>query len=113
LTTKVMAQLHSWFTIAKKMAARTTMIATMTDVIQVSWRLVQWILRASARTSRKNFGAPMIEAIRPGPFWAGAATADGVAMTVAVRAARSRIACGDFPGFLAIRRFKLSSGSPA
>ena len=36
-------------------------------------------------------------------------TPAGVAMTAAVLAARSRIACGD--GFLAIRRFKLSSGA--
>ena len=34
-----------------------------------------------------------------------------VAMTVAVLAARSRIACGRFPDFLAMRRFKLSSGA--
>ena len=46
-----------------------------------------------------------------GPFTGAAATADGVAMTVAVLAARSRIACGLFPGFLAMRRFKLSSGA--
>ena len=31
------------------------MIATITEVIQVSRRLVQVILRASARTSRKNW----------------------------------------------------------
>ena len=34
--------------------ATTTMIPTITEVIQVSFRLVQVILRASARTSRKN-----------------------------------------------------------
>jgi hypothetical protein len=39
-------------TLRKKMAASTTMIPTITDVIQVSRRLVQVILRASARTSR-------------------------------------------------------------
>ena len=33
---------------------QTTMITTITEVIQVSFRLVQVILRASARTSRKN-----------------------------------------------------------
>ena len=107
----VMARLSTWLTTAKKMAARTTMIATMTEVIQVSCRLVQWILRPSARTSRKNFGVLASAWKKPGPFCGAAATADGVAMTDAVLAARSRIACGFFPGFLAMRRFKLSSGA--
>src|SRR4051812_28074239 len=38
----------------KKIAATTTMMNTITEVIQVSLRLVQVILRISARTSWKN-----------------------------------------------------------
>src|SRR5579863_7025005 len=38
-------------TTTKNTAVITTMMTTMTEVIQVSWRLVQEILRASARTS--------------------------------------------------------------
>ena len=106
----MIAKLRAVLTSQKNSAARTTMIATITEVIQVSLRLVQVILRASARTSRKNFGAPMTNWIRFGPL-ATTAVAEGFAMTVAVLAARSRIACGDFPGFLAMRRFKLSSGA--
>src|ERR1700758_1106318 len=39
----------------KKRAVRMTMMATMTEVIQVSFQLVQVTLRASARTSRRNW----------------------------------------------------------
>src|ERR1700761_9162344 len=38
-------------TTTKKTAVNRTMMNTITEVIQVSWRLVQLILRASARTS--------------------------------------------------------------
>jgi hypothetical protein len=38
----------------KKIAATTTMIPTITEVIQVSFQLVQVTLRASARTSRRT-----------------------------------------------------------
>ena len=106
-----MAKLRMELTIQKNSAARTTMIATMTEVIQVSLRLVQVILRASARTSRKNFGAFIRFWMRPGRFATAAAPPEGAAMAAAVLAARSRIACGVFPGFLAMRRFKLSSGA--
>ena len=108
-----MAKLRMVLTIQKNMAARTTMIATMTEVIQVSLRLVHVILRASARTSRKNLGVFSKVWIRPGPLRtsAVAALAAGVAMTAAVLAARARIACGVLPDFLAMRRFKLSSGA--
>src|SRR5205085_1617098 len=41
-------------TTKKNPAASTTMIATMTEVIQVSRRVVQVILRTSARTSLAN-----------------------------------------------------------
>src|SRR3954451_17810520 len=76
--------------------ATTTMIATITEVIQVSRRLVQVILRASARTSRANCARLV--------FFFGAvwASADAGAMTAAVLAARFFIACGLEPGFLAI-----------
>src|SRR5215218_3260431 len=72
------------------------MIATITEVIQVSRRLVQVILRASARTSRANCARLV--------FFFGAvwASADAGAMTAAVLAARFFIACGLEPGFLAI-----------
>ena len=39
-------------TTTKNSAVSSTMMNTITEVIQVSWRLVQVILRASARTSR-------------------------------------------------------------
>src|SRR5688500_13943769 len=71
------------FTTKKKKAASTTMIATMTEVIQVSLRLVQVILRASPRTSRKNFGAFMSAWMRLVFLAAGAAPPPGVAMTAA------------------------------
>ena len=38
----------------KKKAVMTTMIPTITEVIQVSFQLVQVTFRASARTSRRN-----------------------------------------------------------
>jgi hypothetical protein len=43
-----MARLSTWLTIARKWRPD-HQIPTMTEVIQVSWRLVQWILRAAAR----------------------------------------------------------------
>jgi len=99
-----MAQPQSASTAAKNSAASATMIATITEVIQVSRRLVQVIRRASARTSRANW------ARLTRFFGSGVATAPGVAMTAAVRAARFLIACGDFPGFLAMAAFfKLSN----
>src|SRR5579864_7022373 len=39
----------------KNRAAATTMMPTITEVIQVSFQLVQVTLRASARTSRRNW----------------------------------------------------------
>src|SRR5436190_8474593 len=97
------------FTAQKKNAARITMIATMTEVIQVSRRLVQVILRASARTSRKNFGAPARAWTKLTFGLAGAPTPPGAAITAAVRLARSWIACGRLPDFFAMRLFKLVS----
>jgi len=86
-------------TTAKKPMATTTMMATITEVIQVSRRDVQVILRASERTSRANWA--ML-----GRFLAGAsAAAEGLAMTAAVLAARLRIADGFVPGFLAMAAF--------
>ena len=94
-------------TTKKKAAARVTMIATMTEVIQVSRRLVQVILRASERTSRKNW-AGEVRRLAGAP-----ASADGWAMTAAVRAARLFIAFGEDPGFLAMTAFfKLSIKDP-
>src|SRR5258708_28510924 len=79
--------------------ASSTMIPTITEVIQVSRRLVQVMLRASERTSRAN-GARLVR------FLGGArAAADGLAMTAAVLAARLRIACGLLPDFLAMSAF--------
>src|SRR5947208_3623218 len=76
--------------------ATSTMMATITEVIQVSRRVVQVILRASVRTSLKN-------CIRLNGFFGGAsADAEGLAMTAAVLAARLRIACGLLPDFLAM-----------
>ena len=49
-----MEMLRTKSTTKKNTAVITTMINTMTEVIQVSRRLGQLILRASARTSRKN-----------------------------------------------------------
>ena len=72
------------------------MIATITEVIHVSRRLVQVILRASARTSRKNWTMLVFF------FGAACASADAGARTAAVLAARFFIACGVDPGFLAI-----------
>src|SRR5579862_9159625 len=80
----------------KKIIATTTMMATITEVIQVSRRVVQVILRASERTSRANCASVVF-------FLAGASVeADGPAMTAAVLAARYRIADGLVPGFLAM-----------
>src|SRR5258706_11500278 len=79
--------------------ASSTMIPTITEVIQVSRRLVQVILRASERTSRANW-ARLVR------FFGGArAAAEGLAMTAAVLAARLRIACGLLPDFLAMSAF--------
>src|ERR1700751_1245454 len=75
----------------------TTMIATITEVIQVSLRLGQVILRASARTSRKNWAGVVFF------FAGGGAPAAGELITAAVLAARRLIADGLVPGFLAIR----------
>ena len=72
------------------------MMATITEVIQVSRRLVQVILRASVRTSRKNW------TMLNGFFGGASAAAEGLAMTAAVLAARLRIADGLVPGFLAM-----------
>src|SRR6185436_15646893 len=41
-----------------KIAVIRTMIPTITEVIQVSFHVVQVILRASARTSRRNWKGP-------------------------------------------------------
>src|SRR3569833_2888474 len=73
------------------------MIATSTEVIQVSRRLVQVILRASERTSRANW--PRLTRFF---FGASAASAEDGAITAAVLAARLRIAVGAEPGFLAM-----------
>jgi len=87
-------------TAVKNSEASTTMMKTITEVIQVSLRVVQVILRASARTSRKNctglvrfFGAGAAAPVAPAP--AGAIAA-------AVLAARFFIADGLDPGFLAM-----------
>src|SRR5690242_12498132 len=69
----------------KKMAANTTMMATITEVIQVSRRVVQVILRASERTSRANW------AIEVRFLGASDAKALGAAIAAAVLAARLRI----------------------
>src|ERR1700693_1807939 len=83
-------------TTAKKPMAITTMMATITEVIQVSRRLVQVIFLASMRTSRKNWTRFNFF------FGCASAAADGLAMTAAVLAARLRIADGLVPGFLAM-----------
>src|SRR5438552_18835985 len=54
LRTWVIAACSSPSTPAKKIAVMITMMPTMTEVIQVSFQLVQVILRPSARTSRRN-----------------------------------------------------------
>src|SRR5262245_25312563 len=84
---------------AKKTAASTTMIATITEVIQVSLRVVQVILRVSARTSLANCARLV--------FFFGwlCATAAGEAIAAAALAARLLIACGVEPGFLAMAAF--------
>src|SRR5450755_322788 len=76
--------------------AKTTMMATITEVIHVSRRVVQVILRASMRTSRKNW------TMLNGFFGGASAAAEGLAMIAAVLAARLRIADGLVPGFLAM-----------
>src|SRR5882757_10853710 len=76
--------------------ATTTMMATITEVIQVSRRVVQVILRASAPTSSKNL------TMLNGFFGGASAPAEGLAMAAAVLAARLRIADGLVPGFLAM-----------
>src|SRR3569833_3295431 len=68
------------------------MIATSTEVIQVSRRLVQVILRASERTSRANW--PRLTRFF---FGASAASAEDGTNTAAVLAARLRIAVGAEP----------------
>ena len=87
-------------TAMKNSDATTTMMKTITEVIQVSLRVVQVILRVSARTSRKNctglvrfFGAAGAALVAAAP--AGAIAA-------AVLAARDLIADGLDPGFLAM-----------
>src|SRR5687768_2773038 len=79
-----MALLRPKSTSPKKAAARATMMPTITEVIQVSLRLVQVILRPSARTSRKNCGSGV-------RFLGGVCAADEEppAMAAAVLAARS------------------------
>src|SRR5687768_1033941 len=72
------------------------MIATMTEVIQVSLREVQVILRASARTSRMNWPGLVFF------FGAASATGEDEPIATAVFAARFLIACGVEPGFLAM-----------
>jgi len=93
-----MATRRALSTPQKNRDASSTMIATMTEVIQVSLRLVQVILRASARTSRANCAGLV--------FLLGAsdwATAAGEAIAAAVLAARFLIACGGrAPDFLAM-----------
>src|SRR5436305_7970899 len=69
----------------KNRAAVSTMMATITEVIQVSRRVVQVTLRASERTSRANWASE-------GRFFgAWEAKALGAAITAAVFAARLRI----------------------
>src|SRR5690606_35356558 len=78
-------------TTRRNTAAMATMIPTMTEVIEVSLRLVQVILRASARTSRKNCAG--------GVFFFGAWTdEEPAAIAAAVFAARSLM-----PGALGFR----------
>src|SRR5436189_4667085 len=81
----------------KKAAEISTMMNTITEVIQVSRREVQVILRASARTSWANWTGLV-------RFFggAGAARADAGAIAAAVLEARAFIACGLLPGFLAV-----------
>src|SRR5580693_6625046 len=76
--------------------ATTTMMATITEVIQVSRLVVQVTLRASARTSRANW-AMLVRFLG-----AARAAAEGEAITAAVLAARLRMADGLLPGFLAM-----------
>src|SRR6476661_1094455 len=80
------------------------MMATITEVIQVSRRVVQVILRASERTSRANWASEVRF------LGASDASAPGAAIAAAVLAARLRIW---EPGFLAMAAFFNSSSSGA
>src|SRR3569623_3385893 len=80
-------------------------MATISEVIQGSRRLGQVTLRASARTSLANCG----RLVRF--FGVASVAADGDAMTAAVFAARSRIACGRLPDLFAMAALRtLASG---
>ena len=74
------------------------MIPTITEVIQVSLRVVQVIFRASERTSLANCARLTRFLGADG----GAARGDAGAIAAAVFAARFLIAVGVEPGFLAI-----------
>ena len=80
-------------------------VATITEVIQVSLRVVQVILRASARTSLANCGMLVFFLGWPEFLDWVWATAVGAFIAAAVFAARFLIACGLEPGFLAMAAF--------